>query len=638
MNRSLVLILAPCLCFAITPLLAAAAVDPKAPDRLTRAPDATFALKGHVADQVKAVTRNWLLRALGDNPAMLAMFADRDRQPYRDLLPWSGEFAGKYLTGATQVLRLTGDTALRDHLRAFVPKLIALQAEDGYLGPFPKDFRLTGKAPNVNGGATWDAWGHYHVMLGLLTWHDLTGDKDALRCATRIGDLLCDKFLGPQKRVVDTGSAEMNQAVVHSLALVYARTGERRYLDLATEIVDEFADDRSGDYLRTALAGKAFYQCRKPRWESLHPILGLAELSRLTGNADYRKAFEQLWWSIVEYDRHNNGGFSSGEQAQGNPYHGGAIETCCTIAWIAMGVEMLKLTGDSVVADELELSTLNQVVGLHSPDGKWCTYNTPMDGMRKPSTEDIAFQKRPGSEQLNCCSVNAARGFGMISEWALMADESGLVLNWYGPGTMTATVEGKKVRLEQETQYPAEGSVVLKVTPEAPLEFTLRLRVPHWSDNTAVAVNGKPVRPDVSPGSYCPLRRRWAAGDVVTIELDMRPHFWAGERECAGKVSAYRGPLLLAYEPPKEVAPPAAPPGLDVYALLYDRSDVAKRTGALVVIHAQGTSGKWVRLRDYAGAGQDRRPYLTWLPPGPVAPFSRERPLRTVRPSERLVR
>src|SRR5204863_8348852 len=111
----------------------------------------------------------------------------------------------------------------------------------------------------------------------------------------------------------------------------------------------------------------------KPRWESLHPILGLSALYRISGKREYKEAVEKIWWSIVKFDRHNNGGFSSGEQAQGNPYHPGAIETCCTIAWIALGVEVLALTANSVVADEIVLSTLNSVLGLHSRTGRWVT-------------------------------------------------------------------------------------------------------------------------------------------------------------------------------------------------------------------------------------------------------------------------
>ena len=55
----------------------------------------------------------------------------------RDLVPWAGEFAGKYLTAAVQVLRVTGDPRLRGWLQVFVPRLLAFQDEDGYLGPWP---------------------------------------------------------------------------------------------------------------------------------------------------------------------------------------------------------------------------------------------------------------------------------------------------------------------------------------------------------------------------------------------------------------------------------------------------------------------------------------------------------------------
>jgi DUF1680 family protein len=290
------------------------------------------------------------------------------------------------------------------------------------------------------------------------------------------------------------GSAEMNQAVVHSLALLDRATGESKYLALAEEIVAEFAEPGAGDYLRTGLAGKAFYQTSKPRWESLHAIMGLAELYWITGKEDYRKAFEHHWWSIAQLDRHNNGGFSSGEQAQGNPYHGGAIETCCTIAGMAMSVDMLRMTGNPIVADELELSTLNQVVGLHGASGDWCTYNTPMDGIRIPSTQDIAFQIRPGSEQLNCCSVNAARGFGMLGSWALMKEprqgSAALVVNWYGAGTAETTIGATQIVLRQKTDYPRDGRVEIDVVPAAETSFALKLRIPHWSTVVKAEVKG----------------------------------------------------------------------------------------------------------------------------------------------------
>src|SRR5262249_38088795 len=155
---------------------------------------------------------------------------------------------------------------------------------DGYLGPWPKENRLTGHAPNAGpkGGDTWDAWGHYHIMIGLLLWHEDTRDVAALTCARRIGDLLCDKFASAP--LVDAGSTEMNLAPIHSLCVLHSRTGEERYLKLALKICDEFAATNAerkplaGNYLKEALAGKEFFQMPKPRWESLHPIMGLAEL------------------------------------------------------------------------------------------------------------------------------------------------------------------------------------------------------------------------------------------------------------------------------------------------------------------------------------------------------------------------
>ena len=166
--------------------------------KCSRIPQTTYRFREHLADYLTGVTEQWLKAAPLANPAMLEIFRDRDRQPLRDLVPWAGEFAGKYLTSAVQILQLTQDVNLKPFIQNFVNQLVQLQDTDGYLGPWPRGSRLTGEAPNVGGkaGNTWDAWGHYHIMLGLILWHEESGDKKALASAIRIADLICQKFLG----------------------------------------------------------------------------------------------------------------------------------------------------------------------------------------------------------------------------------------------------------------------------------------------------------------------------------------------------------------------------------------------------------------------------------------------------------
>ena len=79
--------------------------------RCTRIPGTRYRIGGRVYDYLAGVTEQWLKVALLSNPAMLEMFRDRDRRPLREMVPWAGEFAGKYLTSAVEVWRVTGDVA-----------------------------------------------------------------------------------------------------------------------------------------------------------------------------------------------------------------------------------------------------------------------------------------------------------------------------------------------------------------------------------------------------------------------------------------------------------------------------------------------------------------------------------------------
>ncbi len=560
--------------------------------------------RGFVGDRIKVNQENWLKQAPKSNPGMLQMFRDRERNQPANLNPWSGEFAGKYLTSAVLCYRLTRDKELLSFLREFINEFRATQGDDGYLGPWWAEKRMLG--PGI-----WDLWGQYHCMLGLYLWYEETGDREALDSCLKCADYFTRYFLDGGKRVADAGDYEMNESCAHIFTLLHQETGNKRYLDMATEIMKDFERPGSGDYIRQALAGKEYFEMPQCRWEGLHAIQAIGEMYHITGDEKYRTAFERIWWSIAKLDRHNTGGFSSGEKAQGNPYHQGAIETCCTIAWMAMTVDMLQLTGDSRVADELELSTFNAVLGSQEPNGRWYTYNTPMDGVRRASTDEIAFQARPGTPELNCCSVNGPRGLGFLSEWAIMTGRDGSVtVNYYGPSKFEVTApNGRRLTLSQETDYPRHGRIRFKVGIDTPSSLAIRFRIPAWSEKTSVHLNGGEV--EAVAGTYLTLDREWKDGDTVEISLDMRPWFWVGERECEGKVSVHRGPILLAHDQ-RFGGPDTLPElGLDAEPEMIPSHGYRPEPWILVRL---ATKDSPVVLCDFASAGNAGNRYTSWLP------------------------
>jgi DUF1680 family protein len=797
---------------------------------------ATFAFGGLIGERIAANLRNWLLIAPLANPTMLTMFRDRDRrldwsgEPADDgrpaserLLPWSGEFAGKYLISAVQGFRLTGNKRLLETLRQFVGDLIRHQAPDGYLGPFEFAQRMVGRNPE--GGMLWDLWGQYHCMLGLYYWFKETGDTAALASCRRAADLFCRTFLDVEAKTWQFGRGDgsiiskrmrllpggliaghshpnearwrmegetlvfvaqdgkvstrftwaslqngrrqlrgtfefdqrithelnevepdllkqvwrfaradgtllsqpvrllsngrlqgrehpneahwglvddvlvfftetfvattrfdsvamedgvtvyrgtflpdpsirhvlselyspapaMNYACAHIFALLYRETGEPRYRQMLREI-EQAWETLGGNYVNGFQSGQAFFRSPQPRWESLHDVQAVAELYLLTDDGDqrerYRRALHQIWSSILERDRHNTGGFTSSEKATGNPYDPRPIETCGTVAWMALTLDMLRTSGDSRAADELEASTWNAALGAQSPDGRWWTYNTPMggvptDGMgplmlplplggrppsflgeRRPAVYDLGFQDRPGSSYLSCCAANGPRGLGILSEWALMTAADGLVLNYYGPSQFTSrTLSGRMLRLVQDTTYPNDGRIRITLGLQFDERFALRLRIPGWSRSTTLSVNGA-AESGLAPGSYRTLDRVWRSGDVIDLQLDMSPRVMIGGPRpsdadpqsgggTAGRVSIYHGPLLLAYDPRFDTHDPARLPRIHPFSAPQHLPAPPDFPRPLVLLRFPASHGA-ITLCDFATAGgTSRQPRFE--PPG----------------------
>jgi len=191
----------------------------------------------------------------------------------------------------------------------------------------------------------------------------------------------------------------------------------------------------------------------------------------------------------------------------------------------------------------------------------------------------------------------------MLSEWAVMADAEGPVVNWYGPSRVSFRLDAStRLTLVQETRYPAEGAVKLTVRPERAAKFSLRLRIPQWSAKTQVSVDGEPV-PDVRPGTYHAIDRLWAPGDTVEMVLDMTPRHLIGEQEKAGKASLYRGPLLLAFDEHHNAYGCGSIPRLDLQKLELKGVPLSDAFPPTVLFEVASAEGRPIRLCDFATAG-----------------------------------
>lgn len=568
----------------------------------------SYKIDGISGERQKALNEGWLYRAYADNPALIQKFLDRRFEDYHDLLPWNGEFPGKLLTGGALSYEITGDKKLKEIMLDLAYDYIDTIGDDGYGGCMSESKRFWG----------WDSWNMYHCTLGLYRWYKITGDKNLLDASMKVADFLADAFneTGKDiKTVYSDPGYEMNQAVVHIMTLLYRETGKERYLDTAKVIIDDFEIPNAGNYFKLALDGVEFYKMPRPRWESLHPIQGIAELYFITGDVRYKTAYTNIWKSIQKTDRHNTGGFSSGEQATGNPYHQAPIETCCTVAWVCLTIDYLRMTGDMKAADELELSYYNGVLGYQQPNGHWYTYNTPMDGEKKSSYQDIVFQARAGAPDLNCCSVNAARGISSMADWGFMTSGSGdFAVNFYGKSKAKLKSRNDKndVSIKIDSDYPRSGHIKITVESKSENKFSILFRIPTWSEKTTAFMGKGKLTPKA--GDYMEINRNWKGETVIDLELDMRNWFWIGENECAGKTSVYRGPVLLAYDDRYNIqkSGDAAPIDFAEFDNVCVDAHVAYPK-PIVMLEGRLTDGKEVVLCDFATAGMAGTKYISWL-------------------------
>jgi DUF1680 family protein len=457
---------------------------------------------------------------------------------------WQSEFWGKWIQSAIAAYEYNHDPGLLDIIKKAVSGLLATQMPNGYIGNYTDAAALQ----------QWDIWGRKYTLLGLLAYYDLTGDKDALNASKRLTDHLLTQ-VGPGKAdIVKTGNYRgmPSSSILEPIVYLFQRTGDSRYLEFAKYIVARWETPDGPKLISSALAGipvsERFphpsswwsYDNGQKAYEMMSCYDGLLELYRITAEPAYLKAVEMAVRDIIENEINIAGSGSAfecwykGAKYQTEPtYH--TMETCVTMTWMKLCQNLLRITGNPVYADEIEKSIYNALLASLKYDGTQIAKYSPLGGIRHEGEEQCGMH-------INCCNANGPRAFMMIPGYALMRAPGELYINVYSRSESVISLNpNNRISLAQITDYPVSDKIEISVNPEKPENFTVALRIPSWSSNTIITVNGTAIS-DIEPGTYKKIIRTWNKGDKINMRLDMQGRLIT----LNGCQAILRGPVVLA--------------------------------------------------------------------------------------------
>lgn len=488
----------------------------------------------------------------------------RDGNP--PAVDWSDGDCYKWIETMAHVYSVKADPALDRLMDEWIAIIAKAQDKDGYLSTnvgHDREKRL--QLPYHH-----ELYNMGHLLTAACIHHRSTGKTNFLDVARKVADYLYLQWKPNPPRLVHF---PWNPSVYMGLVEMYRTTGKRDYLEVARIMIDNRGTAPGGTYQN---GGTDQTQDRVPlRKEdqavghavtAMYLYCGAADLYAETGDRDILAALGRIWENVTlrKMDITGSVGMGGGTSTRGDPVHeafgsdyglpNGYNETCANIGNAMFNWRMLALSGDAKYADVMEwvaYNCLNAAVDLKG--GNWF-YCNPLKWEGAPGKGHLTGLRWRNND-CYCCPPSVARSTASLHNWIYSLSDDGLWVHLYGGNELATTLaDHSPLKLTQQTGYPWDGRIKLTVKEAGNRAFAIHLRIPGWTENAALSINGEAFSGPVGTGTYVSISRTWKSGDVITLDLPMPVRLMeanAKVNNLRDKVAVMRGPIVYCLELPK---------------------------------------------------------------------------------------
>ena len=542
--------------------------------------------------------------------------------------------AYKWLDAASRILQMHPDQALAALVDGFISLLGKAQNPDGYIFTYNQVHFPSTRWQNLQ--IEHELYCHGHLIEAGVSHFLATGQTTLLDIARKAADRVCADFAGK-----GTHFTPGHEEIEIALLRLFQATGYTPYLNQAEQFIRQRGSDwtfglgllkqqkmrtgraelvkaRQEEYLKdhpgyhphrlppgnaarkpkgiqlrwvaSVLSGKYFQQ-HQPAARQRVPVghavrytyLAAAStmLDRLTGKRVYLLALEAAWERMVPRRMYLTGGLGSlpvlesfGRDYELDPEFAYA-ETCAAIGSLIWNWEMAQVSGHARYSDLLEWQLYNAFLTGMGLEGTDYLYNNPLSCRG-------GITRKPWYE-IPCCPSNLSRTLASLQQYVYTSHQKTVSIHQY----ISSTFSEGGLQLSIVSQLPWLGKAVIEVGQAPDEELAIRLRIPSWSKNTTIILNGEKqtlTNPQIQAGdpaaggfdprqeAWHEIRRTWKAGDRIELELDTRLVL----RHAHPRVKVYKKQAALTCGPLVYCLESIDNPDMDLFHVVVDPPSFTK--------------------------------------------------------------